>query len=63
MEGFTLETLARELSTTTTYILLGSTNELDHEHEVFQAEMAAVFRQLSLPDKETLLRMARGLLP
>ena len=63
MEGKTLESLARELSSTTGYILHGASDEHDHEHSLLQAEMAAIFRDLPLQDKETLLRMARGILP
>ena len=63
LKGETLEGLARELSSTTSYILRGSQTSDDHEHSMLQAEMAAIFRDLPLADKETLLRMARGILP
>lgn len=63
LKGETLEALARELSSTTSYILRGSQSSDDHEHSMLQAEMIAIFRDLPLSDKETLLRMARGILP
>jgi transcriptional regulator with XRE-family HTH domain len=63
MEGETLEALARELSSTPSYILYGAQNSEDHEHSMIAAEMAAIFRDLTISDKETILRMARGILP
>ena len=63
MEGGTLEALARELSSTSSYILHGSVSSDDHEHAMIAAEMAAIFRDLPLVDKEAILRMARGILP
>jgi len=63
MEGETLDALAMALSSTTTYILHGSASPGDHEADMMAAEMGAIFRDLSLSDKETLLRMARGILP
>jgi len=63
VKGYVLEALSRELSTTTTYILKGSENADSLEHDMMLAEMAAIFRDLPLSDKETLLRMARGILP
>ena len=63
VKGKTLEMLAAALSSTTTFILYGSDTEADHEHDMMQAEMTAIFRDLPASDKETLLRMARGILP
>jgi len=63
IKGYVLESLCRELSTTPQFILRGSDNPENHEHSMLQAEMNAIFRDLSLDDKTTLLRMARGLLP
>lgn len=63
IKGETLEQLAYHLSSTTTYILNGSASPEDHESDMLAAEMAAIFRDLSLADKETLLRLARGILP
>jgi len=63
MEGETLEALARELSSTANFILKGSANSDDMEHAMISAEMAAIFRDLPLSEKETILRMARAILP
>ena len=63
VKGKTLEMLASALSSTTTFILYGSETEDDHEHDMMQAEMTAIFRDLPTSDKETLLRLARGILP
>lgn len=63
LKGETLEALAYHLSSTTTYILNGSTSPDNHEADMMAAEMGAIFRDLSIADKETLLRMARGILP
>jgi len=63
LKGETLEKLAYHLSSTTTYILNGSSSADNHEADMMAAEMGAIFRDLSLSDKETLLRMARGILP
>lgn len=63
VRGTTLDALARELSSTTGYLLNGSQSSDHHEDEMLQAEMTAIFRDLSMSDKETLLRMARGILP
>jgi len=63
IKGYVLEALARELSSTTTFILKGSDNADSHEHDMMMAEMSAIFKDLPLSDKETLLRLARGILP
>ena len=63
LKGETLEALAYHLSSTTTYIQNGSSSSEDHEADMMAAEMGAIFRDLSLADKETLLRLARGILP
>lgn len=63
IKGYVLEALARELSSTVGYILHGASSSHDHEHAMMAAEMAAIFSDLPLSDKETLLRMARGILP
>jgi transcriptional regulator with XRE-family HTH domain len=63
MEGVTLEKLARELSSTDSYILHGAANPNDMEGAMLAAEMAAIFNGLPLSDKETILRMARAILP
>lgn len=63
VKGYVLEALARELSSTTTYILNGSSSADKMEHDMLMAEMTAIFRDLPMQDKETLLRMARGILP
>jgi transcriptional regulator with XRE-family HTH domain len=63
VKGYVLEALARELSSTTTYILKGSDSPDTLEHDMMMAEMSAIFKDLPLSDKETLLRMARGILP
>ncbi len=63
VKGYVLEALARELSSTTTYILKGSSSEDNLEHDLLMAEMTAIFRDLPMHDKEMLLRMARGILP
>ena len=63
IKGYVLEALARELSSTTTYILQGASSADSMEHDMLMAEMTAIFRDLPMQDKETLLRMARGILP
>lgn len=63
VKGYVLDALCRELSTTPQFILNGSQSPDRHEHEMLMAEMSAIFRDLDLDDKTTLLRMARGLLP
>lgn len=63
VKGYVLEALARELSSTTSFILYGSSSADNHEHDMMMAEMSAIFRDLPLADKEMLLRMARGILP
>lgn len=63
VKGYVLEALARELSSTTTYILKGSESADSMEHDMMMAEMSAIFRDLPLADKDALLRMARGILP
>lgn len=63
IKGYVLEALARELSSTTTFILYGSESSDSHEHDMMMAEMSAIFRDLPLADKEVILRMARGILP
>jgi len=63
LKGDTLEQLAYHLSSTTSFIQNGSSSSEDHEADMMAAEMGAIFRDLSLSDKETLLRMARGILP
>lgn len=61
VKGYVLEALAKELSTTTTYILKGAENGDDHEGEMIIGEMAAIFKDLSLEDKEVLVRIARSM--
>ncbi len=63
VKGYVLEALARELSSTTGFILYGSESADTLEHDMLMAEMSAIFRDLPLSDKEMLLRMARGILP
>lgn len=61
IKGYVLDALARELNTTTSYILTGADNHQDHEASMMLAEIQAIFRSLSAEDKEGLLRHARGL--
>jgi transcriptional regulator with XRE-family HTH domain len=61
IKGYVLDALARELNTTTGYILTGAENSQDHEASMMLAEIQAIFRALSSEDKEKLLRDARGL--
>lgn len=61
IKGYVLDALARELNTTTGYILTGAENHQDHEASMMLAEIQAIFRTLSDKDKEGLLRHARGL--
>lgn len=63
VKGTTLDALARELSSTTGFLLNGSDSSDGHENEMLIAEMTAIFRDLPMQDKETILRMARGILP
>lgn len=61
LSGRVLEALARELASTPSYILHGAQDSDDHEHSMIPAEMAAIFRVLSLSDKEVIIRVARTL--
>lgn len=61
VKGYVLDSLARELNTTTTYLLTGADNSQDHESSMMLAEITAIFRTLSAADQEKLLRDARGL--
>ena len=61
LSGRVLEALARELASTPSYILHGAQDSDDHEHSMISAEMATIFRVLSLSDKEVILRVARTL--
>ena len=61
IKGYVLDALARELNTTTGYILTGAESHQDHEEAMMLAEIKAIFRALSSEDKEKLLRDARGL--
>ena len=61
IKGYVLEALSRELSSTAAYILNGATDGDDHENEMICAEMAAIFRDLKLDDKEVLVRIARNM--
>ena len=59
--GITLDSLAHALSSTGSFLLHGASNEDDHESSMVTAEVAAIFRTLTLEDKQTILRIARGL--
>lgn len=61
IKGYVLEALAKELSTTSDYILHGVDNDLDHEYVMMTAELAALFRELSTEDRYAVLRTARGM--
>lgn len=61
VKGYVLEALSRELSSTTSYLLNGAANGDDHENEMICAEMAAIFKDLKLDDKEVLVRIARNM--
>ena len=61
IKGYVLDALARELNTTTSYLLTGADSHQDHEASMMLAEIQAIFRTLSAEDKEKLLRDARGL--
>lgn len=61
IKGYVLDALARELNTTTSYLLTGAENNQDHESSMMLAEIQAIFRTLSSSDQEKLLRDARGL--
>lgn len=61
IKGYVLEALAKELSTTTDYILHGVDEDKDHEYVMMAAEMAALFRDLSTEDRCAILRTARGM--
>lgn len=59
--GVTLEALARVLSSTGAFLLNGAKDEDEHEESMVIAEIADIFRGLTLEDKQTILRIARGL--
>jgi transcriptional regulator with XRE-family HTH domain len=61
IKGYVLDALARELSTTTGYILTGAETNQDHEASMMLAEVQAIFRTLNAADQEKLVRAARGL--
>lgn len=62
IKGYVLEALAKELSTTSMYILEGVTNHRTHEQAMMVAELRSIFGKLSIDDQHQLVRMARGLL-
>jgi transcriptional regulator with XRE-family HTH domain len=61
VKGYVLDALARELSTTTGYLLTGAVNNQDHEAAMMLAEVQTIFRSLNAADQEKLVRAARGL--
>lgn len=62
VKGYVLDALARELNTTTAYLLEGAQSSNDHESTMMQAELAAIFRKLPPEDQQALMRTARGML-
>ena len=62
VKGYVLDALARELNTTTGYLLSGAKNSQDHESTMMQAELMAIFSKLPEADQTALLRSARGML-
>lgn len=62
IKGYVLDAIAKELNTTTSYILDGSTDAHNHEASMMLSEIQATFRKLSPEDQESLLRTARGML-
>lgn len=62
VKGYVLDALARELNTTTEYLLSGAQNNQDHEATMMQAELHAIFRKLPPEDQQALMRTARGML-
>lgn len=61
IKGYVLDALARELNTTTGYILTGAVSNEAHEASMMLAEIHAIFKTLSPKDQEQMLRDARGL--
>jgi transcriptional regulator with XRE-family HTH domain len=61
IKGYVLDALARELNTTTGYILTGAVGNEAHESSMMLSEILAIFKTLSAEDQEKLLRDARGL--
>jgi len=61
VKGYVLEALARELNTSTTYLLEGAEDEDGHEADMRRVELVAIFQRLSEADQEALLRAARGM--
>jgi hypothetical protein len=57
-----LDALAKELNTTTSYLLDGAEGHQGHEAAMMLAELKAIFSKLPETDQESLLRSARGLL-
>lgn len=57
-----LDALAKELNTTTSYLLDGAESHQGHEAAMMLAEVKAIFAKLSEADQESLLRQARGML-
>ncbi len=62
IKGYVLDALAKELNTTTSYLLEGADGPQGHETSMMLAEVQAIFRKLPEADQESLLRTARGLL-
>jgi len=62
VNGYVLDALAKELNTTTSYLLDGAEGHQGHEAAMMLAELKAIFSKLPETDQESLLRSARGLL-
>lgn len=61
VKGYVLAALARELTSTEGYILNGVDGQDGHESEMMWAELTAIWRTLSMADKQALTRTARGM--
>ena len=61
IKGFVLEALARELNTTTGFLLDGAQTPADHETTMMLMELSAVFKKMPMQEQETLMRMIRAM--
>ena len=61
LKGYVLEALARELNTTQGFILNGPDSIDDHESVMMETEINAIFKSLSMEERETVLKVLRAM--
>lgn len=61
VKGYVLEALARELNTSTGFILYGAETEDDHEDTMMITEITHIFRKLTRQEKDTVITVVRAM--